>query len=338
MITKEQKIPQWLAQRIGYFPEPMNPPPAEKKPNVAQFALTAGCSHALCTFCEMYGEKKNYREKSLSEFKAHVDAVIHALTNVPFRLFCPDHNGLDRIFIGAGNALCVETDKLTEATQYALERMTELHTGNIPRRLAIYGNVNDVLKQGYHGLRQLRCGGTCGLCSIGRLGERRGIEVVYLGLESGNSEVLKIAGKGYDHNKAMIAADNLYDANIRTSVMVIPGLGGISNFNGHIADTVEVLNSLQPEWITFIGLKIGEGTPYAKWINSEELANRNRRLTPKEITEQTAQIIERLRIATTTVGIHGDDVHTFGHNPKSIGAHKIGSQAEQNAIAQLLRS
>jgi radical SAM superfamily enzyme YgiQ (UPF0313 family) len=250
------------AGRFGYSTRAMNPPPAEKKRNVIQFSLTEGCSHAACTFCDMYGDK-GYKVKSIKSFKEHVDAVINSL--MPSELF-----GINRIFIGAGNALSVDTDTLTEATQYALFQVKQV-TGDLSKRLAIYGNTKDIIKQGYSGLHQLRCGGTCWKgCSKNTLGDRRGVEVVYWGMESGNSEVLQMAGKGYHREDIINALGDLKLSDIRSSIMIIPGLGGKKYFEAHIEDTAKVLNQSGAEWITFIGLKAGENTTYAKRMEQEE--------------------------------------------------------------------
>ncbi len=316
-----------LAGELGYPIDAMNPPPAEKKPNVLALALTTGCSHGFCTFCTMY-DKGRYTEKSLPEFKAHVDLVANWYEKN--QVVIPD-----RIFIGAGNALHVETGKLLEATQYALVRLLQ-HSGNVPRRLAMYGNTNDIVSKGAENLFHLRCGGTCGACSIQKLGTRRGLEVLYWGAESADDEALKLGGKGCTSDNTFTAAYNLRDARIRPSMMIMPGLGGEACDDGHVNNTARLLNYAFPEWITFIGLTIWPDTPYDRMMKQAEQRNTNRALTQAEITEQTARMIEQLDIETT-VGVHGSDVHRFGKNPTSLGAVKINDNHDARALADKLR-
>lgn len=318
-----------LAGSLGYPDTPMNPPPAEQKSNVIAFSLTDGCSRASCTFCNMY-ERDSFSVKPIDEFVEHVDRVTGYYERNAAILGRPE-----RIFVGAGNALAVETAPLLVATQYALMRTAKL-SGEVPRRLALYGNVRDVLKQGEIGMFALRCGGLCGACSINRLGTRRGLEVLYLGVESGNSKVLSLGGKGYGKEEVMIAAGILNVAKVRPSVMIMPGLGGIAHTEEHVHDTAEVLNELHPEWVTFIGLTVWGGTPYAKWMRREEEAGNNRRLTPLETVEQTARMIERLRVPMT-VGVHGDQIHRFGHNPVEMGSVKILDNFDARMLANSLR-
>lgn len=318
----DQKIGQF-----GYSPNPMSPPPAETKSNVIQFSLTEGCSHSACTFCDMYQNK--YHVKTLPEFTQHVSNVINSMSRSEIR-------GIDRIFVGAGNALSVETNKLIEATQYALLAIKNA-TGRVPRRLAVYGNTKDILEKDFADLHKLRCGGTCGDCSTNRLGERRGVDVIYWGIESGNSGVLKMAGKGYNQKDLLDALELINQVQIRTSVMVIPGLGGIKYFDEHARDTAYILNKLSPEWVTFMGLEMKEGVPYAKIMKDQMEKGDNRPLTPAEIVEQTAKIIERLK-SYPTIGIHGKDVHPTGFNPIPIGTKQLAFFGESGEdIAKKLR-
>lgn len=308
----------------------MNPPPSETGANVIQFNLTEGCNHGVCTFCEMYGQGR-FRVKEIDDYKEHVDLVVRYLAKTG------TISKIGRVFLGAGNALCVDTKTLLYTTQYTLKKLKD-YSGIIPRRLAIYGNTHDILNQGRDGLSELRCGGTCSTgCSIRTLGDRRGVEVVYWGLESGDSQVLKIAGKGCDEAQVGKAAETLRNSRIRPSIMVMPGLGGIRYFDGHVTNTTRILNMVHPEWITFMGLKIGENTPYNKWIKNEEDGNRNRRLTDNEIVQQTAEIIDRLKIHTK-VGIHGPEVHGgIKYNPVPLGVTEISDNYDARELAERLR-
>jgi len=334
MLTEHRE--QKLAGQYGYPVAPMNPPPAEKSPNVVQFSLTQGCSHGRCTFCTMYRrDGQEFKMKSLPEFKSHVDQVLAYLKKHPGEL-----RQIDRIFLGAGNALHADVDLLLQASQYALKAVKLAVPGNpIPRRLAVYGNTKDILEKD-RDMRLLRCGGTCGWmggkCSIDSLGEKRGVDVVYWGIESGSDKVLKIAGKGYTQDQAAQAGQILQSADVRPSVMIMPGLGGIAHSEDHVYDTAMLLNYVRPEWTTFIGLKINDGTPYAKWMEREEAENRNRRMTPAEMAEQTARIVELLNFPTS-VGVHGDQVHTFGHNPVTIGVAKIEDGYGARRVARQIR-
>jgi hypothetical protein len=118
--------------------------------------------------------------------------------------------------------------------------------------------------------------------------------------------------------------------------MIMPGLGGKELSKGHVKDTVNLLNYIKPEWVTFIGLKVEPKTPYARWIKREEEKKKNRSLTPREVVEQTAQMIEGLDFQTT-IGLHGNDIHTYGYNPVTIGSVKVDGWYDSEKVAEAIR-
>jgi hypothetical protein len=118
--------------------------------------------------------------------------------------------------------------------------------------------------------------------------------------------------------------------------MIMPGLGGKELSEGHVKDTVNLLNHIRPEWVTFIGLKVEPKTPYARWIEREEAKKKNRSLTSAEVAEQTAQMIEGLDFETT-IGLHGDDIHSYGYNPVTIGSVEVDGRYDSYKVADIIR-
>ena len=244
-----------------------------------------------------------------------------------------------RIFIGGGDALGVNTDELLAATQYALLSVKRANGGVTPSRLAIYGSIYNIAQKSRSELSRLKCGGTCSTtCSYLTLGSRNGTDVVYIGLESGNDQVLRISGKRSTGSQALEAGEKLRQADIRASMMVMPGLGGMRYFSEHVDDTVRVLNVARPQWLTFMGLQIAPNTPYDQWIENEERSNSNRRLNIGEIVEQTALMMEGIDFPTT-VGIYGKEVH-FGveYNPVPLGTIQVWNRNDTKDVADHMRT
>src|SRR3989339_1206841 len=98
-----------------YLSPEMNAPLAEQTSNVVQFELTVGCSHNACSYCTLFKCKK-YHAKNALEFKEHVDEVLAALEQRG------EASGLERIFIGGGDALSVNSDELREDIDYTVAR------------------------------------------------------------------------------------------------------------------------------------------------------------------------------------------------------------------------
>ncbi|MBN2880560.1 hypothetical protein JXM83_00765 [Candidatus Woesearchaeota archaeon] len=320
---------------FGVYSSNMFPPPAETLPHVIPFELTTGCSYNACSFCNMYETK--HSKLNFKGFKKHVDNVWNTLEKIG------EHETIDdltRIFIGSGNALCVEEHLLQDAINYSISSFVK-HVGSTPKRVAMYGNTRDINFQGSRALDRLNCGGTCGNCSIGKFGEKVSLGLLYWGIESGSDEVLQYVNKGYNQSDLFIAAHNLRSSGIRSSVMIIPGLGGKKYFDSHVLETARVLNKLEPEFITFIGLENFANCAYSKRIATETMERINRNLKSHEIVEQTAQIIERLDF-DSIIGIHGRDVHPIGHNPIVLGSiemspNPIFDEVSPISIAKKLR-
>ena len=64
-----------------------------------------------------------------------------------------------------------------------------------------------------------------------------GISMIYMGLESGNDEVLTYMKKGVTSQEMIEAAQKVKQAKIRLSVTAISGLGGRRLWKEHAKDT-----------------------------------------------------------------------------------------------------
>ena len=300
-----------------YSSDRMSPPPSESPHRVIQFELTTGCSHNACTYCDQY-KGVPFKKKGLWSFKRHVNSVWSTLEeNSPGAI-----SGLERIFIGSGDALSVDSETLNKAISYSIKSFVD-YVGKNPRRVAIYGSTKDILEKGRAELRELNCGGNCGNCSIDRFGEKLSLGVLYWGMETGSGDVLKYIKKGHDEQDLFDAISQISRSGIRCSVNVMPGLGGIKYSDSHVDRTAEALNKLCPEFITFLAIEPKPGTQYTEKMNRETLEGTNRPLTTEEICEQTARMIERLGYFSTTIGMHGKDITPIANNPVSFGSVKI---------------
>jgi len=326
-----------LADAGAYRSRKMSAPPAEKRPHVMPFELTTGCSYNACNFCSMYrGEDHSIR--SFGEYAGHVQFVWENLE--PSQI-----EGLTRIFIGSGNALCADTKTLNQVIQYSAKSFLE-RTGRIPRRIAMYGNTNDILSKNTRDLRILNCGSTCITyeCSKYTFGRKVGLNLLYWGIESGSDDVLRFANKGYDKFDLQVAISRLRALTddgtggngIRTSVMIMPGLGGVKHYKSHVVDTADVLNELQPSFVTFLGINPGAGSKYARKMANEQSQGTNRQLTQEELTEQMADMIE-LFTFNTTVGCFDKSVHSVGINPQPFGSKKLQTELDRTDLVDQIR-
>jgi len=216
--------------------------------------LTSGCSNNTCIFCYYYGSKLQMRE--LQEVKEEIDALklfktqglaVPGISPVVYQL-ASQWDGR-RIFLQDGDALVYPFPKLLEALDYLNERFPSLE------RTAVYATAQDIMRRSVDELRQL--------------GERK-LSILYIGLESGDDEILKAIGKNSTSAEMSEAARRVKEAGLTLSVMVILGLGGIESSERHVTATARVLSQMDPEYGAALTLTVVPGTPLHDLIERRE--------------------------------------------------------------------
>jgi radical SAM superfamily enzyme YgiQ (UPF0313 family) len=207
--------------------------------------LTSGCSNNTCTFCYYYGSKLQMRE--LEEVKAEIDALklfktrgltVPGMPPVVYQL-ASQWDGR-RVFLQDGDALVYPFSKLIEALDHLNASFPKLE------RIAIYATAQDILRRTPEQLREL--------------GKRK-LTILYIGLESGDDEILKAVGKNSTAAEMVAAARRVKEAELSLSVMVILGLGGIERSEQHARASARVLSQMDPEFGAALTLTEVPGTP-----------------------------------------------------------------------------
>jgi len=198
-------------------------PPSEADSLILQVAV--GCSYNRCTFCHSF-QGKNFRIKNFEEIKEDIDEA-------------SAYGPIPRVFLADGDALIIPQSDLVRILSYLKEKIRGLE------RVGIYANAVDVLKKSTEELKELK-----GL----------GLGIVYLGLESGNAEVLKRIRKNATSEQMVRAAKRVKEAEILLSVTVLLGIGGVELSQAHAEDTGKVLSEMDPEFVGALSLMIVPGT------------------------------------------------------------------------------
>ncbi len=234
--------------------------------------LTGGCSNNTCTFCGWNGLKLRLRE--LVEVKAEIDAL--ALFRQTGRLSpeLPEiaryiATGWDgrRIFLQDGDALVYPYDKLVEVLKHRKEKLPGVV------RVAAYATPQDLRRLGVEQLKRLK---------------ELGLGIIYLGVESGDDEVLKLVVKGVTHREIVAGARHAKEAGITLSVTVILGLGGQARSREHTLATAQILTEIDPEFAGALTLTIVPGTPLERQWRSGEF----KLISPFESLGELRTIIE----------------------------------------------
>lgn len=202
---------------------PLYRPPSEADSLI--FQVTLGCSFNECSFCDMY-RSKEYSERPWDEIKSEIDIMSKTL---------PDTR---RIFLADGDALNLETNYMKNIVKYLYEKFPNLE------RISCYAMPMNVLKKTPEELKSLR---------------DAGLNMFYLGIESGSDLILKKVTKGATSATIIRACKKAMDAGYILSCMIILGLGGKTHSKEHIRGTAEVINASAPHYVGALTLYLENG-------------------------------------------------------------------------------
>lgn len=177
---------------------------------------TVGCSHNGCTFCGMYKDRA-FRIRSLNEIKEDIGMAKNY------------YGDLEKVFLCDGDAISIETDILLEILGELYRSFPSL------RHVGMYVGPQSTLEKGNDDLAALR---------------KAGFTKAYLGVESGDDEVLAAINKGVTADMMLEAGRNLVEADINLSAMVLLGIAGRGEKSyKHAALTADITNKMKPRYL-----------------------------------------------------------------------------------------
>lgn len=229
-------------------------PPSEAYSLIIQ--VTIGCSHNQCTFCDMYKEKQ-FRVRSLEEVKRDFDQARRMYRRV------------DRIFLADGDALMCRAEHMAEILRYIKQVFPECE------RVASYGSPASILVKKQEELDLLHA---------------LGLEMIYLGLESGADEVLRRINKGETADEIVRAGLMVKQAGMKLSVTCIAGLGSLELSQEHAIETAAALSRMKPEFVGLLTLLFELETPLMR----DWQAGKFYLMNPIEIAQETLVLLEHI--------------------------------------------
>ncbi|AZQ84294.1 radical SAM protein [Colwellia sp. Arc7-635] len=243
--------------------EPVFRPPSEWKSLILQ--VTNGCSYNKCTFCDMYtSDSKKFKPKKLEDIEQELQAIV--ASSLP----------VGRVFLADGDAMMLPFKRLKDILllikQY-LPQVTRVSSYCLPRNL-----TNKTVEQ---------------LADLNQLG----LKLVYIGCESGDDEVLALIEKGETYQSSLIALQKIKQAGMKSSVMILNGLGGPALSKQHAINSARLMNEAQPDFLStlVVSFPLGEAR-FAKnfpqhqpfrLLNQQELFNEMKILLSELTLEKT---------------------------------------------------
>lgn len=240
---------------------PLFRPPAETDSLILQ--VDRGCPHNRCTFCGMY-RGLPYRRLPLEEAGRLVSREARR------------HPETQRVFLADGDVMSRPGDELLE--------LLRILNAAFPRlaRVSLYANGGSIAAKAEEQLRALQA---------------LKLHTLYMGLESGDEDILAGCRKGETAAGMVAAALKAQACGLRMSVMVLLGLGGADLSSRHALHTAEALNRMQPRLLSFLRVIPVPGTE----LHSAAEARRFRPLTEWDAARELRDILGRLELRSTVL-------------------------------------
>lgn len=251
---------QMYSLPINYV-EPVFRPPSEAKSLILQ--VTNGCSYNQCTFCDMYtAPQKKFKPKPISEIEQEVAAVASKMP------------GIQRFFLADGDAMTLSFRRLKEILQ-----VIQIYFP-YAERVSAYCLPRNLNNKTADELREL---------------QELGLKLVYVGCESGDDEVLQFVRKGETFESSKDALLKLKQAGIKSSVMILNGLGGRKYSRQHAIRSAELMNETQPEFVSTLVVSFPLGDERFK----EGFGGHFEPLQQSDLFEEIRLLVDKLELENT---------------------------------------
>ena len=239
----------------NYLEPPVFRPPSEARSLILQ--ATLGCSHNACTFCGSY-RTKQFRVKPFHQFREEVEALARSYRIRPRRIFLAD-----------GDAFVLSTPQLLEILNLLKQEFPDVE------RISIYASGTNVQRKSDAELAKI---------------QRAGLELIYIGLESGDDEVLQRVNKGITNKNHIAACLRLKGAGFSLSPIIILGLGGEERSQPHATNTAVTINAIDPPFLAALTLMLVPGTP----LHTQTQQGEFNPLNPLEILQELRLLVTGL--------------------------------------------
>lgn len=207
------------------YVEPLFRPPSEARSLILQ--VTNGCSWNNCTFCEMYtAPQKKFSVKTADEITQELQQI--ATSIIPVR----------RVFLADGDAMTLSFRRLKEILLLIRQYLPDV------QRISSYCLPRNVKNKTIEQLIEL---------------EQLGLKLMYVGCESGDDLVLEKVAKGENYQSSLEALTKIKQSGMKSSVMILNGLGGRQYSEQHALNSARLMNETQPEFLSTLVVSFPTG-------------------------------------------------------------------------------
>jgi len=233
--------------------------------------VTIGCSNNNCTFCTMFQDKK-FRKRDIEDVFKDIEDLSRVY---PYA---------ESIFLIDGNVMVLGSKYLIKVIKKIKETFPNM------KNIALYSELNDLRRKTVEELKEIK---------------EAGLDMAYIGLESGDSQVLENIQKGMSVDQALEGIKKAKEAGIRVLLSFIFGLGGKYRSKEHMVETTRLLNIMKPEEIAPMALAVQPGSVLEQEVNSGKFTL----ATPAQVLEEERYLLANLEnFETFYWGDHGNNI------------------------------
>lgn len=242
---------------------PLFRPPSEARSLI--FQVTLGCSWNRCLFCAMYRTKK-FLVRPFEEVEKDVIEMAWRYPNTR------------KIFLADGDPLAAPADFIIKVLDLMNQRFPKLE------RISTYAGPTNLKDKTKEELKEFKA---------------RKLDVLYLGIETGNDALLKKIKKGATSKQIIEASRKAIDAGLRMSTFIILGLGGVDGSHAHAKDSARVANAIDPHFLATLTLMLG---PYEKVYEEELMGDGFKLIDKKQSLQELSWFVEDLTLTNCKFG------------------------------------
>jgi radical SAM superfamily enzyme YgiQ (UPF0313 family) len=179
-----------------------------------------------------------------------------------------------KIFLADGNAMVLSSGKLLKILNYLNEKFPRLN------RVSAYAIAKDLENKTIAELKALK---------------DAGLKLLYIGIESGDDKLLGLINKGETFQSTTKNLLKLKEAGIKTSVMILNGLGGKVYSNQHAHNSARIVNETQPDFLSTLVLSF----PYGVEHYQQKFKGDFKEMNPIELLEEMHLFISETNLEST---------------------------------------
>ena len=244
---------------FSLFNNPLFRPPAEAESLILQ--VDQGCPYNRCTFCGMYRGMK-YQRRTLEEIQRMLKREARRWPEAR------------RIFLADGDVMRRPFEELELILKELAAHFPEL------ARVNLYATGSAIAAKSEEQLSALRA---------------LKLHTLYLGLESGDEEILRRVKKGETAQEMIAAGQRAQQAGLRISLMILLGLGGVGRSREHVAATVAALNRMQPRLLAALRVVPVPGTE----LHDEVQSGKFQQISEQQTVQEVRDLLAHLQLTNT---------------------------------------